>query len=72
MTRRASGTKRPTRNAGRLAGSKGHPHRTTLLSLVVKVGRHVRTDREVVALVRRLVNSGRVELVGSFKGQRFE
>jgi hypothetical protein len=52
--------------------SQRHPYRTTLLSLVQRVGRRVRSEVEVVALVKRLVNHGRVELIGSFKGDRFE
>jgi hypothetical protein len=42
------------------------------LSLVQRVIRHAASDREVAALVRRLVNRGRVELIGSFKGERFD
>ena len=52
--------------------ARHHPYRTTLLSLVQRVIRHAGSDREVVALVKRLVNRGRVELIGSFKGERFE
>jgi len=52
--------------------ARHHPYRTTLLSLVQRVIRHAGSDREVVKLVRRLVNHGRVELIGSFKGERFE
>jgi hypothetical protein len=75
MTRRATGegsSATRARHASRLAGAARHPYRTTLLSLVLKVGRRAGTEREIVALVRRLVNRGRVELIGSFKGERFE
>jgi hypothetical protein len=43
-----------------------------LLSLVQRVVRRAGSEREVIAMVTRLVNSGRVELIGSFKGERFE
>jgi hypothetical protein len=44
--------------------------RATLLDLVQSLQGHCRTDPELVALVARLVNSGRVILTGNFAGQR--
>lgn len=44
--------------------------RTTLLDLVQSLQGHCRTDTQVVALVARLVNDGRVSLCGTFAGQR--
>jgi hypothetical protein len=60
------------RSSRRSRVARHHPYRTTLLSLIQRVIRHAGSDREVVALVRRLVNRGRVELTGSFKGERFD
>jgi len=43
---------------------------TTLLDLVTCIGEVTRDDREVVATVVALVNSGRVRLTGNFRGAR--
>jgi hypothetical protein len=43
---------------------------TTLLELVQTVGELTEDDREVVATVIELLHSGRVRLVGNFRGQR--
>ncbi|MEN8159441.1 MAG: hypothetical protein ABFS41_05130 [Myxococcota bacterium] len=43
---------------------------TTLLELVQMVGELTEDDREVVATVIELLHSGRVRLVGNFRGQR--
>jgi hypothetical protein len=45
--------------------------RTTLLELVETVFEFADTEAEVVATVVHLVNSGEVELCGTFRGQRF-
>lgn len=41
---------------------------TTLLDLVAAIARGAASDSEVVAAVTRLINSGQVRLVGSFRG----
>lgn len=43
---------------------------TTLLELVQTVGELTEDDREVVQTVVELLRSGRVRLVGNFRGQR--
>jgi len=43
---------------------------TTLLELVRTVGELTEDDREVVATVIELLHSGRVRLIGNFRGQR--
>jgi len=43
---------------------------TTMLDLVSCVSEVIRDDREVVATVAALVDSGRVRLIGSFRGAR--
>ena len=43
---------------------------TTLLDLVTCITEVTRDDREVVATVVALVNSGRVRLTGNFRGAR--
>ena len=45
---------------------------TTLLDLVATVSEFTDTENELVAVVVRLVNSGRVMLIGNFKGARFD
>jgi hypothetical protein len=40
----------------------------TLLDLVAAIAEQAETDDEVVATVQHLINSGRVQLVGHFKG----
>jgi len=43
---------------------------TTMLDLVSCISEVTRDDREVVATVVALVNSGRVRLTGNFRGAR--
>jgi hypothetical protein len=43
---------------------------TTLLDLVTCISEVTRDDREVVATVVDLINSGRVRLTGTFRGAR--
>jgi hypothetical protein len=45
---------------------KDHP--LTLLDLVAALAEVAESDAEVVAAVTRLINSGRVTLVGNFQG----
>jgi hypothetical protein len=45
---------------------------TTLLELVATVSEFADTESELLAVVVRLVNSGRVTLIGNFKGARFD
>jgi hypothetical protein len=42
----------------------------TLLELVQAIARHTSDEREIVATVLRLLRSGRVRLIGSFRGSR--
>jgi hypothetical protein len=46
----------------------GSPQTLTLLDLVTAIVDSGATESEVVATVARLVNSGRVRLVGNFRG----
>ena len=46
--------------------------RCTLLELVKGVSEYAETDTETVATVVYLVNSGRVQLCGNFRGARFD
>jgi hypothetical protein len=46
--------------------------RSTLLELVKAVSDYAETDTEIVATVVYLVNSGRVQLCGNFRGARFD
>jgi len=46
--------------------------RTTMLELVMAVSESAADDREVVATVVHLVNSGMVQLCGNFRGARFD
>jgi len=46
--------------------------RSTLLELVKAVSEYAETDAEIVATVVHLVNSGRVQLCGNFRGARFD
>jgi hypothetical protein len=46
--------------------------RSTLLELVEAVSDYVETDTEIVATVVYLVNSGRIQLCGNFRGARFD
>lgn len=43
---------------------------TTLLELVQTIGELTQDDREVVATVIEMLHSGRVRLIGNFRGQR--
>ena len=43
---------------------------TTLLELVQTVGELTEDDREVVETVIELLRTGRVRLIGNFRGQR--
>ena len=43
---------------------------TTLLELVQTIGELTEDDREVVATVIEMLHSGRVRLIGNFRGQR--
>jgi predicted nucleic-acid-binding protein len=43
---------------------------TTLLELVTTLGELTEDDREVVTTVVELLRSGRVRLIGNFRGQR--
>jgi hypothetical protein len=43
---------------------------TTLLELVQTIGELTEDDREVVATVLEILHSGRVRLIGNFRGQR--
>jgi hypothetical protein len=46
--------------------------RITMLDLVNVVSENAESDREVVATVVHLVNSGMVQLCGNFRGARFD
>lgn len=47
-------------------------YQTTLLELVTVVGDHTASERELIATVVHLVNSGAVRLCGNFRGARFD
>ena len=51
--------------AGRTARRLGPP-------CVTEVAKYARPDKEVIATVAYMVNSGRVRLCGNFKGARFD
>ena len=42
------------------------------VDLVTEVAKYTRSDKEVVATVAYMVNTGRVRLCGNFKGARFD
>jgi hypothetical protein len=44
----------------------------TMLDLVKAVSEVAETENEVIATVVHLVNSGRVQLCGNFRGARFD
>jgi hypothetical protein len=67
--RRAQALQRPTLRE--LPSPDSDPAGTTLLDLVRAVSEDTEDDREVVAIVLRLLRSGRVRLSGSFRGYRF-
>jgi hypothetical protein len=46
--------------------------RSTLLELIEAVSDYAETDTETVATVVHLVNSGQVQLCGTFRGARFD
>jgi len=48
----------------------GEPVETTLLELVQTIGELTQDDREVVATVIEMLHTGRVRLIGNFRGQR--
>jgi hypothetical protein len=48
------------------------PIRSTLLDLVTAVNSVARNEREVIATVTYLVNSGKVVLCGNFAGARID
>jgi hypothetical protein len=50
------------------SNGEGDPQTLTLLDLVTAIVDSGATESEVVATVARLVNSGRVRLVGNFRG----
>jgi len=43
---------------------------TTLLELVQAIARRTSDEREIIATVLRLLRTGRVRLIGSFRGSR--
>jgi len=43
---------------------------TTLLELVQAIARNSSDEREIVATVRHLLRTGRVRLIGNFRGHR--
>jgi hypothetical protein len=45
---------------------------TTLLELVEVIAEETNDDREIVATVLHLLRSGRVRLIGSFRGHRVD
>jgi len=44
----------------------------TLLDLVTEVAKYARSDKEVIATVADMVNTGRVRLWGNFNGAHFD
>jgi len=50
------------------SAEEGDPQTLTLLDLVTAIVDSGATEAEVVTTVARLVNSGRVRLVGNFRG----
>ena len=44
--------------------------KTTLLDLVQTVGQFAKDDTEIVTVVTRMINSGRVQLCGTFAGAK--
>jgi hypothetical protein len=45
---------------------------TTLLDLVQAIAQCTNDEREIVATVRHLLRSGRVRLIGNFRGRRID
>ena len=52
-------------------GTKMVPQ-TTMLNLVRTVSELTASEAEVIATVVHLVNTGKVELIGCFRGRRFD
>ena len=48
------------------------PSQLTLLDLIEAVAEVTDSEAEVVSVVRHLVNSGRVRLIGNFRGARID
>lgn len=46
--------------------------KVTLLELVAAAAEEARSDAELLAAVVYMVNSGRVQLMGTFRGARFD
>lgn len=46
--------------------------KVTLLDLVAAVGDEARSEAELIATVVHMVNAGLVQLVGNFRGARFD
>ena len=44
----------------------------TLLELVQAIAQSTNDEREIIATVRHLLRSGRVRLIGNFRGRRFD
>jgi len=51
-----------------IQASSANHHEITLLELVAAVAETAETDAEVIAVIRDLINSGKVQLVGNFLG----
>jgi hypothetical protein len=45
---------------------------TTLLELVQAIAQSTNDEREIIATVRHLLRSGRVRLIGNFRGRWFD
>ena len=54
------------------AAQQAAPRETTLLELVRSIGEVTSDEREVVATVMHLLDSGRVRLCGNFRGVSIE
>jgi hypothetical protein len=58
--------------------TRRHPRRrdgridTTLLELVQTLARNTSDEREIVSTVRHLLRTGRVRLIGNFRGHRID
>ena len=50
------------------AATRAEPRETTLLELVRTISEVTNDEREVVATVMRMLDSGRVRLCGNFRG----
>jgi len=56
----------------RVGGGTAIVPNVTLLDLLTEVAKDARSEKEVIATVAYMVNSGRVRLCGNFKGARFD